>query len=547
MIRKFYFKTISIAAVLAFLMTCFSWMNVFAADSAVMEQLLMDVSPKGSVSLQSGETLELRALGASGSTVTAQVNGQTVTLSATSQQEDGGVWYQGTYTIPTVQKDTSLGQLKFTATKNGRSESRVGAEVQAVVLQKYVDVEAPEGSGSSGGSQSGSLDNVTPASGDIVRINVDYADIFSSVDRGEDYASPYWYNLPKNTMDYAIGTTSSSYILKSGRRVSKSNVTVVKNGTNGNNEISGVTVKNDGTFTILTVKQDWAVPFNLTPNPLTYASSTSNTVTSCNPTSVVLTFDYTTAYSVSNLSFPSGSAFSSASWKVVMNNGIPQVQLTLNLSQKGGYYGAYATYGTDGTLTLKFLNPVTSLEGARVVIDAGHGSGDSGTTSGGVVEADVNYAHALELKKELESRGATVYLLDTRAGTYVGVTERAQMAIKWMPHIYIAVHQNAVVGNSSARGVETYYNTPWSQRLAECINDEMYQAYLTLPYANNAQNRGDKFSEFAVTRTKQFASVLIEYGFLTNSEEKALLTNSAYYPVFAEAVADGIDLFLSGK
>ena len=544
MSKKITLKAIALAAVMAVLMACFGWADVFAADP-VMDPLLLDVSPKGSVSLMGGETLTLEALAASGSTVTAQVDGKTVSLSATSRTEDGGVWYEGSYTVPTVQKDTSLGQLKFTASKDGRAETRVGAQVTAVVLQKYVDVENP--GGGSSGSVSGSLDNVTPASGDIVRINAEYADIFSSVDRGEEYASPYWYNLPQNTMDYAIGTTSSSYILKSGRRVSKSNATVVKNGTNGNNEISGVTVKNDGTFTILTFKQDWAVPFNLTPSPLTYASSTSNTVTSCNPTSVTLTFDYTTAYSVDNLSFPSGSAFTSASWKVAMNNGIPQVQVTLNLSQKGAYYGAYATYGTDGTLTLKFLNPVTSLKGARIVIDAGHGSGDAGNTGGGVKEADVNLAHAQALKTELESRGATVYLLETRAGSYVSVTQRAQMATKWMPHVYIAVHQNSVSGNNSARGVETYYNTPWSQRLAKYINDELYQAYLTLPYAGNAKDRGNKFSEFAVTRTKQFASVLVEYGFLTNSEEKALLTNSSYYPVFAEAVADGIDQFLSGK
>ncbi len=537
-------KILSMITVLAFLAVSFGWMNVFAADSAVMEQLLQDVSPKGSVSFLGGETLELRALAASGSTVTAQINGQTVSLSATSEREEDGVWYTGSYTIPSVQSDKSLGQLKFTAEKDGRSESRTGAEVQAVVLRKYVDVENP---GGSSGSQSGSLDNVTPASGDIVRINAEYADIFSSVDRGEDYASPYWYNLPKNTMDYAVGTTSSSYILKSGRRVAKSNATVVKTGTNGNNEISGVSVRNDGEFTILTIRQDWAVPFNLTPSPLSYASSTSNTVTSCNPTSVVLTFDYTTAYSVGNLNFPSGSAFTDASWKVVMNGDIPQVQVTLTLAQKGGYYGAYAEYGTDGTLTLKFLNPVDSLDGARVVIDAGHGSSDPGNTGGGVDEADVNLAHAEALKEELEARGATVYLLETRSGSYVGVTERANMAIDWMPHVYIAVHQNSVSGNSAARGVETYYNTPWSQRLAQYINDELYQAYLTLPYANNAKDRGDKFSEFAVTRTKQFASVLIEYGFLTNSEEKALLTNPAYYPVFAEAVADGIDQFFSGK
>ena len=75
----------------------------------------------------------------------------------------------------------------------------------------------------------------------------------------------------------------------------------------------------------------------------------------------------------------------------------------------------------------------------------------------------------------------------------------------------------------------------------------MYQAYLTLPYSSGAKDRGAKFSEFAVTRPKQYASVLIEYGFLTNAEEREILTNSQYDSTFAEAVADGIEKFFSGR
>ena len=513
---------------------------VLAADSAVMEQLLVEVSPKISVSLRSGDQLELKALAAQGSAVTAKVNGSTVTLAATSEKEGTAVWYSGSYTVPSVSSDQDLGRIEFTASKGGRTETRVGGTLKAVVPVQYVTVDKPAD------STSGDLGDVTPISGEIVRINKDYADIFSSVDRGEEYASPYYYNLPENTMDYAVGTTSSSYILKSGRRVSKSNVTVVKTGTNGNNRITGVTVKDDGTFTTLTFRQSWSVPFNITPSPLTYTGST-NTVSSCNPTSIVITFDYTTAYSAGSMTFPRGSAFSSASWKTKMNGDIPQVELTLTLSQKGGYYGAYATYSTDGTLTLKFLNPVDSLDGARIVIDAGHGTGDPGNTGGGVSEADINLRHAQALKKELESRGAEVTLLETRGSSYVSVTQRAEMGVEEMPHLYIAVHQNSVSNNTSARGVETYYNTPYSQRLAQYINDEMYQAYLTLPYSSGAANRGAKFSEFAVTRPKQYASVLIEYGFLTNAEEREILTNSQYDSTFAEAVADGIEKFFSGR
>ncbi len=540
MAKKFAFKLVSLFTSLVVLCLGLGAFPVFAADSGVMERLLADVSPKVSVSLRGGDKLELEALAAEGSEVTAKVNGSTVTLAATSERENGAVWYSGTYTVPNVGSDQELGRIEFTARKNGRTETRIGGTLKAVVPVQYVEVDKPED------SDSGELEGVTPVSGDIIRIEKDYADIFSSVDRGEEYASPYYYNLPANTMDYTIGTTSASYILKSGRRVSKNNATVISSGTNGNNRITGVTVKDDGTFTTLTFRQSWAVPFNITPSPLTYTGST-NTVSSCNPTSIVITFDYTTAYSAGSMDFPRGSAFSSASWKTRMNGDIPQVELTLKLSQKGGYYGAYASYTSSGTLTLKFLNPVDSLDGARIVIDAGHGTGDPGNTGGGVQEADINLRHAEALMEELEDRGAEVTLLETRGSSYVGVTERAEMGVEEMPHLYIAVHQNSVENNSSARGVETYYNTPYSQRLAKYINDAMYQAYRSLPYADGAKDRGAKFSEFAVTRPKQYASVLIEYGFLTNEQEREILTNSKYDSVFAEAVADGIEKFFSGE
>ena len=539
MAKKIQKRLISFVLALMMCMVSMGGLIVQAAEGSDMVRILRDVSPKGSVTLVSGKALEIKALAVSGSEVTAKVNGTTVTLAATSEKEDDAYWYAGQYTAPNVSKETDLGQITITAKKDGRTETRPGASVKVIVPETYVTVDKP--------ADSGGMDDVTATSGDIIRITADYADIFNSgTGRGEDYASPYLYNLPKNTMDYVAGTTSSSYVLKSGRRVAKTNATVVKNGTNGNNKISDVSVKKDGDFTVLTLKQSWAVPFNITPSPLTY-SGTTNTVTSCNPTSITITFDYTTSYQSGSLSFPSGSAFKSASWTTAMNGSIPQVKLTLTLSQTGGFYGAYAQYDTNGTLTLKFLNPVDSLDGARIVIDAGHGTGDPGNTAGGIYESEINLRHAKALKAELEARGAEVYLLETRGANYVGLYERVDMATEWMPHIYIAVHQNSVANNSSARGVETYYNNPYSQRLAKYINNEIYQTYLELPYASTAKDRGAKFSEFAVTRTKQFAAVLIEYGFMSNAQDKELLTTPQYESAFAAAVADGIEQFFSGK
>ena len=221
--RKVKLGIVSLLSVIAIL---FSAMPASAVGTA-MVQLLQDVSPKGGVSVRVGQKVALRALAASGSTVTAEINGQTVVLSATSEKEDSAFWYEGIYTVPKAAEGTSLGEIRFTAKLGGRSESRTGGALSIAEKNVTVVVDPPADS------------NIEPVSGDMVVVKPDYADIFSSVDRGEDYAAPYYFNLPKGTIDYVVGSTSASYILKSGRRIAKTNVTSLGSGTKGNNTVSG--------------------------------------------------------------------------------------------------------------------------------------------------------------------------------------------------------------------------------------------------------------------------------------------------------------------
>ena len=83
--------------------------------------------------------------------------------------------------------------------------------------------------------------------------------------------------------------------------------------------------------------------------------------------------------------------------------------------------------------------------------------------------------------------------------------------------------------------------------LARNLNNAIYQAYLQMSYSDGAKNRGYKFSEFAVTRQKQFASVLVEYGFMSNAQEMEILKNSSNISLFAKYTADGLANYFAGK
>lgn len=56
------------------------------------------------------------------------------------------------------------------------------------------------------------------------------------------------------------------------------------------------------------------------------------------------------------------------------------------------------------------------LEGHKVVLDAGHGGDDPGSTECALFEKDANWNIASKLKTELETNGATVFMTRDQDG-----------------------------------------------------------------------------------------------------------------------------------
>src|SRR5947207_14591910 len=92
---------------------------------------------------------------------------------------------------------------------------------------------------------------------------------------------------------------------------------------------------------------------------------------------------------------------------------------------------------------------------AIVVIDAGHGGQDSGTTKNGMVEKDLTLDVAHRVERLLQARGLVVAL--TRADdTYVSLQDRATMANNQPESVFVSIHFDEG-GRSAATGIETYY------------------------------------------------------------------------------------------
>lgn len=193
---------------------------------------------------------------------------------------------------------------------------------------------------------------------------------------------------------------------------------------------------------------------------------------------------------------------------------------------------------------------------ATVVIDAGHGGQDSGTTKTGLVEKDLTLDVAHRLEQKLKERGMVVVL--TRADdSYVSLQDRATIANNQPASVFVSIHFDEA-GRAAASGIETYYAAhsislpervaswlPFLQRTSSeppNLESQSLAAFVqeSLVTHTQAANRGTRPQQFFVIANVRYPAVLVEGGFLTNKEDAVRLANTDYREQMAAGIAEGI-------
>ena len=191
-----------------------------------------------------------------------------------------------------------------------------------------------------------------------------------------------------------------------------------------------------------------------------------------------------------------------------------------------------------------------------VYLDAGHGGYDPGASYFGISEKSLTLAIQSRVKAKLEAEGYQVVTTRT-SDTYVDLTDRSRAANASESDIFVSIHINAS-GSSAAQGIETYYYQPYAEypsrinatyhanptRLS--MSDTLANAIQSsLINATGAQNQGVKRRTFAVLRETTAPAVLLELGFLSNTQEAARLNTSSYQETLANAIVAGIKRYYS--
>ncbi|SHI66135.1 N-acetylmuramoyl-L-alanine amidase [Propionispora hippei DSM 15287] len=190
------------------------------------------------------------------------------------------------------------------------------------------------------------------------------------------------------------------------------------------------------------------------------------------------------------------------------------------------------------------------LSNKVIVVDAGHGGIDSGATRPGVDEKDINLAVALQLKNILNQKGAKVIMSrqtdielsnecdneKVRGRYHRDLMARVEMVEESDADLFVSLHANAV-RNDKKRGAEVFYynKSEAGKTLANLIQTELCNVTGISCSVQNA--------DYFVLRRNKIPAVLIELGYITNTEERQLLLAPDYQQKLARAIAEGICKF----
>jgi len=178
----------------------------------------------------------------------------------------------------------------------------------------------------------------------------------------------------------------------------------------------------------------------------------------------------------------------------------------------------------------------------RIIIDVGHGGKDAGAIGiNKIQEKDIvmNIANAiLKLNNELDNP-LDIYLSRYK-DTLISLSDRAKLAQLLKADLFVSLHCNHS-DNPDAKGIEVYAPKKHGEYSKESVFVG-YQIEKMLCIAIGYESRGVKFANFQVLReTVGFCpSVLLELGFLSNTDESRYYKNQISYQILALALLESL-------
>ena len=196
-----------------------------------------------------------------------------------------------------------------------------------------------------------------------------------------------------------------------------------------------------------------------------------------------------------------------------------------------------------------------------IVIDPGHGGGDSGTSSvlGYRSEKEFTLDWARRVGSLLATNGWRVFLTRT-SDRDVSISNRIAFAEAHKPDLFLSLHFNSSAPNDQQTGLETYCLTPTGMpsTVTRGFGDDpalvfpnntfdaqnlqfALRVHRALLQVNGRHDRGVRRARFlGVLRGQNCPAILVEGGYLSNPQEARRISDPAYRQRLAEALAQSL-------
>lgn len=178
-----------------------------------------------------------------------------------------------------------------------------------------------------------------------------------------------------------------------------------------------------------------------------------------------------------------------------------------------------------------------------ILIDPGHGGFDPGAIGQDtqVEECQINLDISKLLKAELEQKGYRVQLTREEDQALAHTKKEDMQARRDMiwqsgADLVLSIHQNSDKDRASSGPLVIYYAKSESgQRIAQAIQDQLDTA-LGSKNKHSAVAQTDKY----ILKSGEMPILIVECGFLSNSQEEAFLQSEQGQQAIAKAVAEGV-------
>ena len=448
----------------------------------------------------SGDALEISATAPENSTVTATINNATVALSKDESSSNTAekTVYKGTYTLPVTEAELNLGKVTFSALlSNKKKVKKTGTTDVIVKAASQMTVGRIK--------QNSWLRPISMIS--------NFLNSFRGYTGYTDYIVGEEYIYDKKESE------NNTFVkFKSGFWTQKNNVDISDN-------------------KIVHKQIDTSLTYTYKNTVLNLKSSNRNPVKVEASSDKVIVYIYNGEIAGQLNAFHNNPLFESA----VISKSDSCYTIELKLKRQGGYLGSSVNY-TDTNVEVLFKNPCKiidkdkPLNGIKIALDPGHGAQAGANCPDGSNERELNYKFVKKIEKQLVEYGANVTLSRNEESTGLETKQVPDFYYDTDPDLAVSIHHNSIGYESLPSehfGFECYYASEQSKMAAQIIFEK------TSSYTDRKISQIFN-TDYIVSRVREFPSVLLEVGYLSNVYEYSWLKNENNSDLYAKSIAVSI-------